>query len=274
MTDSISKQQCRYLHDKTFRGRKLIPLSKQIYHKFFKGADEHSYYTREEFGDGSCFFHSLATLLNMHHDTSNPGQPKQTQHHVLQNIKQLLNIRCRSMDPSSCFDFVRNDYGNASEEERKILGHKLRKIVLRAVDTHWSEFWSEKTRSQPDLLNRVYSKGQIKKMLSDTSVWADVYIIMFVMKVLDLNILFFDDNRNSIYCGVHGDNMKTQPTVFVLWVNNSHFQPILRLTCDSGGQHHIKGLFHHKHDNIVRHVFNRWENQEKCSTVPLRDVLL
>lgn len=264
-----SKAQCKSIHELKFRGRKLLPLSKNIYKKFFQGADEHWYYTREEFGDGSCFFHSLATLLNLHSDKSSQSQAS-----VLHNIKRRMKEACTHSDVTACFDFVRNDYGAATEAQRKQLGHHLRRYVMDAVNSKWDGFWKSKTQSQPELLNRVYDKGQVKKMLMDTSVWADVYVILFAMEVLDVNILFFDENKGSIYCGVHGNNMKTQPTVFVLWVNNSHFQPILRLSCSADGQQQVKGLFWHGSDDVVKHVFERWEKQEQCPAVGLDMVLL
>ena len=60
---------------------------KRIRDKFFDCADGHSYFTREEFGDGSCFFHSIATLLNLHHDSAD-SDPARLQKEVLTNIRQ------------------------------------------------------------------------------------------------------------------------------------------------------------------------------------------
>ena len=255
---------CKQVHHNQFRGRRLLSLPTPVYKKFFEGADEHWYVTRQEFGDGSCFFHSLATLLNLHTNPDTTGDPMATQKKVLHNIKNRIRMACNHTDVTGCFDFMHNDYSAVTEPERKQLGHHLRKFVLEAVDAKWDNFWRKKTSKQPHLLNRVYGKGRVRDMLRDNSVWADVYIIMFVMHVLNLNILFFDEKRSSIYCGVHGERMHKQPTVFILWVNNSHFQPILRLSCDRAGKHHIQGLFRYNQDNIVNQIFNKWKHQEQC----------
>lgn len=267
-----SEAVCKRTHDQMFRGRKLLPINQNIYEKYFEGADEHRYYTREEFGDGSCFFHSLATLLNLHGDTPDGDHP--TQSTVLENIRQRIATSCEHTDVTACFNFVEGDYEKITENQRKKLGHRLRQFVRDAVDTRWDGFWSEKTKNQAHLLNRVYEKGEVKRMLQDTSIWADVYVILFVMHVLNLNIMFFDESKEMIYCGVQGERMKQQPTVFIMWVKNSHFQPVLRLTCDTNGKHRVKGLFHHQHDNVVRHIFHKWENQQFCPRVKLKDVLL
>ena len=136
-----------------------------------------------------------------------------------------------------------NYMDSLTETERKKLGHNLRYHLSDAVEKNWMKFWKKKTKSQSNLLDRVYDIEKVKGMLNNPTVWADVYTIFFAMHVLDINILFFDQNRQSIYCGVQGERMKTQPTIFVLWVDNSHFQPIVRLSCDKKGVPRIKGCF-------------------------------
>lgn len=271
----MSKAQCRAIHDTMFRGKPIIPLSVDIYENFFEGCDEHWYYTREEFGDGSCFFHSLATLLNLNDDhASDGGDPKQAQKQIIRRIAKQMKLKCEDTDNiASCFNFMHKDYTSLPERKQKVLGHKLRKLILDAVDTKWDSFWKKKTGGSLELINRVHDASSAKEMLKKTSVWADVYLILFAMHVLHLNILFFDDSSGSIYCGVHGENMRKQPTIFILWVNKSHFQPILRLTCERG-KHKIKGIFRFGEDAIVRHVFNKWRHQEFCPAVPLTQVLL
>ena len=108
---SEASKMCRQKHDTLFRGRPLIPLPEEMRSKFFECADGHQYYTREEFGDGSCFFHSLATLLNMHHD-SNDSDPTRLQKQVLGNIRHKMQCKLRETgeDILNCFDFVDKKY--------------------------------------------------------------------------------------------------------------------------------------------------------------------
>ena len=268
-------ERCRVQHDRLFRGRPLLPLPQRIRDKFFDCADGHSYYTREEFGDGSCFFHSIATLLNLHHDSAD-SDPTRLQKEVLTNIRHKMKCRLEANDDIlDCFSFMHRGYTDSlGERERRQLGLKLRKLVKDAVETRWDSFWTKKTQQTPHLLNRVYDKPTVLRMLSNPGVWADVYTILFAMHVLDVNILFLDQNRSNIYCGVQGERMRQQPTIFVMWVDNSHFQPILRLTCDANGRPRVKGVFRYGEDRIVDHIFGVWQKEDKCDTVNLGAVLI
>ena len=271
------QQQCRAQHDRLFRGRPLLPLPERIRTKFFDCADGHTYFTREEFGDGSCFFHSVATLLNLHHDASD-SDPARLQREVLSNIRHKIQCRLDTANGGNmleCFDFMDRGYTDRlGERERRQLGLRLRNLVKDAVDTRWDSFWSQKTKQAPHLLNRVYDKPTVVRMLQNPGVWADVYTILFSMHVLDVNILFLDQNRANIYCGVQGERMREQPTIFVMWVDNSHFQPILRLTCDADGHPRVKGVFRYGEDRIVDHIFRVWQKEDRCDTVSLGAVLM
>ena len=46
--------------------------------------------------------------------------------------------------------------------------------------------------------------------------------------IRNLNMLFFDATSDQLYCGVRGLDADKQKTVFVLWVNHAHFEPICR----------------------------------------------
>ena len=276
MERNQDKLSCRRSHDTVFRGRPLIEIPTTMKEKFFDCADGHQYYTREEFGDGSCFFHSLATLLNLNHDSSGTD-PTHQQKQILSNIRHKMQCRLDS-DKSNifkCFDFMDTNYiKKLTEKQRQQLGLKLRKVIQHAVDDRWDNYWRNETKHDPSLLARVHDRKKVTKMLHNPSTWADVYMIKFAMHVLDLNVLFFNQSTSSIYCGVQGDKMMTQPTVFVMWVNNSHFQPILRLSCDGSKHPKVKGIFRYGNDRIVKHIFNVWKNQDKCHTVGLGAVLM
>lgn len=264
---------CKQNHNFLFRGRKLLELPRKLKAKYFNS----HFYTREEFGDGSCFFHSLATVLNMNHDKNNKENPRAMQEEIRTNIQKM--IRCKFDDPNAdltkCINFMHSGYTDTlTKNQRKKMGHYLRTRIASAVNDNWDKFWKKKTGSDTNLLDRVYDAQKVQKMLENPSVWADVYTIFFTMHVMDINILFFDQNRNSIYCGVQGERMKTQPTIFVLWVNNSHFQPIVRLHCDKDGTPRIKGVFRFDEDRIVNHVYNKWKNQDKCPLTSLDMVML
>ena len=134
--------------------------------------------------DGSCFFHTVCSALNL--------------------------ANCR----------------NKSAEARQRIGHQFRRSIQKQVsEENWHNIWKRRKVQDPDLLPKV---DKVRQMLSNTSTWADVYMIFVTMDLLDLNLIFFDATSDQIYCGVRGLDTQNQRTVLVLWINHSHFEPIVR----------------------------------------------
>lgn len=267
----------------------LKALKPKIRKKYFM--NDPSYVMRSEFSDGSCFFHSVVTALNLHNNLSSEN-PHEHQRMVFQNIKTLMAIDCdeqKGKGATSKFDdflhkhlFVHDEYVSLSTKKQTSLGHKLRLAVRDSVVRHWKPYWNKgatlgnKKKEPCDLLkrfSRIHSKEHVRDLLADHTVWADVYMILFCMDVLDLNIWFIDDTSGELYCGVQGTDIQRQPTVFVLWTNHSHFQPIVKLECTPDtGKPYIKSLFTYGSDPVVSHV-DMVNRQTECAAVPRSAVL-
>lgn len=155
-----------------------------------------------------------------------------------------------------------DEYHNTAKPKRIAHGHTLRKMFEESVTpTTWLNYWNGQgvsTKQVPDL-------KMIKKQMSKTKTWANVYSIMFTMHMLNLNLVVFDQTSGEIYCGTHNpSNMDN--TIFICWIQHSHFEPILQVSTDG-----LLGMFP-KHDPIVKHVIEKY-NQQGCPRVSLRDIL-
>ena len=139
-------------------------------------------------GDGSCFFHSLAACINS------------------------------------------ENYHNHSHEDRKRIGLRLRKQIeshlVKGGENKWIDFWRRRQLSRKALA-RVPTYAAILKTVRNTASWAETHLIMYAMHKKKLNHVFIDATTNRIYCGVVSMDRKEYPLVMILWVNHSHFEPIV-----------------------------------------------
>jgi hypothetical protein len=118
-------------------------------------------------------------------------------------------------------------YRDKGAEERKRIGRQFRnKIRSRISKQNWNAIWSRRGVTKEG--QRVPEVETIRDMLGNHTTWADVYIILYVMDKMNLNMIFFDMHANGIYCGVRGLQSDKQDSVLVAWVNRAHFEPIFR----------------------------------------------
>lgn len=278
---------CKVLYTKqpSYRSsQSLEPLHPNLIQNHFMNDD--SFHFRKAFSDGSCFFHSVVAALNLHENLAS-DDPHARQSEVFSNVKQLLKLGGAFDDrdnKTSKFNnfmhkhlFVHDDFCNLSLKEQTKLGWDLRLAVRDSVRKHWDEYWRKGATLKPDAGSTsnlqdkfpgIHSKDHVCKLLENTTAWADVYMILYVMDVLDINIWFIDDTNHSTYCGIQGHNIQKQPTMFILWTDHSHFQPIVKLECTrKDGTPHLLTLFKWDTDPIVRHFDNFNQTRGGCSAV-------
>ena len=139
---------------------------------------------------------------------------------------------------------------NKSAEARQRIGHQFRRSIQKRVnDENWTDIWTKRKVQDPQLLPKV---EKVRQMLGSTSTWADVYMIFVTMDLLDLNMVFFDASSDQIYCGVRGLNTSNQQTVLILWINHSHFEPIVR-----NGKHFL----YDKQDPFVTQLMQQYHTE-------------
>ena len=251
----------------------LRPLQEEISRRYFNS--DITFMSRDEYADGSCFFHSVATCINAHKDPSGGCKLQEKLFKNLQHV--LLSGGVQDESKTSKFNnflhkhlFVHDDYHLLSESEQTRLGHELRYFIRSTLDNGWNKFWKFSDPNIAHKLRNVHGKDHVRELLSNPSVWADVYMILYVMHVLNINIWFIDNEFHRLYCGVQGTSISTQPTIIILWTDHRHFQPIVKLECD-GDKSYIKALFDYE-DDVVRHIEQMYD-MDGCSAVSSYDRL-
>lgn len=174
-------------------------------------------------GDGSCFFHSVAACIN--------------------------------------FD----NYHAHEGPDRRLIGLRLRKQIethlVNGGEPRWKRFWRRRNLSRK-ALDRIPSYSKILETVKNTSAWAETHLIMYAMHKKKLNHIFIDATTNRIYCGVLSMDNPKQPLVMILWLNHSHFEPIVTTSQRSFSMSHP--ISQH-----VRTIFQR----SPCPRITEDDVL-
>lgn len=156
-----------------------------------------------------------------------------------------------------------SNYHHRSLKTKKKIGRNLRRIIQRTLTpVSWKEFWDSRGISSNDVPN---VQSVIKKMRNPAQ-WSDVYMILYIMDTLGLNIIFFDGKTNSMYCGVRGKSNAKQ-TVFILWVNRAHFEPVFSIHKSKK----VKTVFNKK-DPVVSHIMDLY-SKSICSGVSLKSII-
>ncbi len=175
----------------------VCDLSKPCVSEFFKQMTPKLTVVRHwANGDGSCFFHSLATSLctakNFHRMTY---ETQRKEGHKLR--KKVLDAMALEWEPFW-------------EAQRLLLERKFNEKISRNMIPEFNEFRSK---------------------ISNTSEMSDQYIIMFALHVLKVRVFFYDRSRCSLFCGVTGTSQNTSKVAIILWCNTSgnlHFEPLVQ----------------------------------------------
>ena len=195
----------------------LFPLDPSILATYF--GNDASFVGRDEYADGSCFFHAVVTCLNIN-EVGGGGRDG-----VFDNIRRRLKAMVQDGPGFETFMdkhlFVRDDYRQLSRAKQTRLGHKLRRLIRGTLKKEWGAYWGlpadgRAAAATPASLRRVHSAAKVSDLLDQPAVWADVYMILFVMHVLDVNIWFFDHETKRIYCGAQDSDVENQPTIMIL----------------------------------------------------------
>lgn len=168
-------------------------------------------------GDGSCFFHSLATALNA----------------------------CQPTD--------------------KACGHRFRTEELQGLLTRekWNLFWKKK--GFEDSIPSFEKAKTTMPKISGRGAWAYDALIVFCLEEAGYNYIFFDAREGNPFCGVFGE-LKEKPTIVILWVNASHFEPMGFTEADG----RITYLFPPTHPQVA---MLRDEYMNSCKHVSLRHIV-
>lgn len=171
---------------------KLYGPPSENQHAFYKVFPK-NFRVRESIGDGSCFFHSLASAITKDYDQLSRNHQRVAGLHLRQKFKDLMNEQL---------------YHNTIASIKK-------KLKKRGMDA---------------LLTNIDSWDQFDKKMDNTRTWADLIIISVVGIRLNMNILFWDSVGKCLYYGV--DNIdhiqKGWPTILVEWEKRSHFNLIVK----------------------------------------------
>ncbi len=158
-----------------------------------------------------------------------------------------------------------DDWHSASLSTRKNIGLNLRKVLHSSVTkATWESFWE----SQSVKTKEVPTYQEIKKQMKNPKTWADVYSILYVAEMLEINLLVFDTSTGRLYCGT-SQQKPGYSTVFIAWIDHAHFSPLMEVNVNTM---EIKLRFT-PHDRILKHVLSLYK-KEGCPRVTIHDILL
>lgn len=204
---------------------RVLPIPTELLDRTFGcHPDKHSFVRLEEqYGGGSCFFHSLACLL------------VQGNLRTKDSVVYLLNTASTTyqlfkVDLKSSIDT--NDTNDTNDTFRQV-GIMLRRRLANELVAK-PHLWEQFCKSVPIYASTAFSTSlamasQVSNLLQ-SSVWADTWAIKYTAWRLHVNILFVNPTSwdEPIYCGVEMfDNAALH--VFIYWSHNIHFEPVVQL---------------------------------------------
>lgn len=170
------------------------------------------YYRLDCWGEGSCFFHSMA-ILTVQGNTVDESKNRVTYHMKFGSTR--LNITVPMVQP------FQESFRQVGVQIRKNLGEEINSKL-------WAQF-TEHNHINPAHADEKLDMGGVQKELQNESTWANIWTIRYTAWRLGLNILFInpDSKIEPLYCGVenfaHG-----QDSLFIYWSNHQHFEPVVR----------------------------------------------
>lgn len=182
-------------------------------------------------------------------------------------------IRGGSVSDGTCFYHTLaqvtniDNYFHKSEKEQGEMGRAFRKKIHdRISEDAWRHFWKKKNVEVslvPDL------KG-IKEQMKNPKTWADVFAILWVCDLLNLNLLVFDMESHSLYCGTFEAKID-RPTILMAWIQHAHFEPILEWDAK---KMRLRTLFSRRKEGrtILDHLIRMYEEQG-CPGVTIHEIL-
>jgi hypothetical protein len=89
--------------------------------------------------------------------------------------------------------------------------------------------------------NMKLSFQEVKSSFCKSRRWAEESMIKYVSTHLGFNIVFLDGETGMFYCAMKADNWRRLPTIIMMWVQHSHFEPVLFVKKACKGHVHIRG---------------------------------
>ena len=175
------------------------------------------FYTTSTFGEGSCFFHSLAAAIVEGYDSI-----------ADKAVRKSIGLALRD----SMYRFANEQmYCDAV----RFVQHRYETVYRH-----------HETRAPPPA--QLSSYWEFKERMRDKTVWADLIMISFVAYVFGINLLFWSDKDCEFYYGCDRlDSKTTLRTVFILWKGREHFELIVRITADGT----VQRQFHWPKDRLL-----------------------
>lgn len=189
-------------------------------------------------GNGTCFFHSVATLL-VH---SNVVENNTILYHLaIPTTKNLQLSSSNSVQVSNCDQTVYLTFsvpltydGPKFYRNFEQVGIQLRKYLSYTVTKErYAAFQREAFSS--DLKWALAGKAPdwvaVKAQLSNPAEWADIWTVKYAAWALSLNLLFINgtSREEPVFCGV--ENFRNGPwTLFIFWSGKVHFEPIVQVS--------------------------------------------
>jgi len=128
---------------------------------------------------------------------------------------------------SICAALNIDNYNSLSEKQQKDIAYRFRCSFRDGLTQDKLKKILAKNRGKsPTTL------AQVETALCDPKIWADETAIRLVGETIGINMIFIDTQKNKAYCGVHHDHAMTLevPSMVILWINHSHFEPLAILS--------------------------------------------
>jgi len=209
---------------------KTNTIPKGVLENTFQCAEDYSSYVRLDcWGEGSCFFHSVALLTVISNKLNND--------HIIYTL----------YTPNSKYSTFKVQFhpNIPFAENFRQVGIMLRQRLgaeLKQSPGLWDQFIRQNHINQ-DRTDKVQTVQGAIQELHQIETWADIWTIRYCAWRMQLNLLFVNpsSSQEPIYCGV--ENFQNQErTFFIYWSNHSHFEPIVQISngevVRSFGQNH------------------------------------
>lgn len=200
-------------HARRRRVRRLSPAVNQYFERYERRTG-HKVRAEEVEGDGSCFWHSIAAIKNLRNCNGRGRRYRQRVGHDLRrSFSNLLKLGTPGAFRAGGSSAAKTYFSNRAWAQKM---------------KHWTRFWEARGVPAPN-------KKAMRRRLENTKEWANATDIMFLMWILECDIIFLDERGGNVYCGVQnedvlhgGDSTKATPEgMLILWENRTHFMPIV-----------------------------------------------
>jgi hypothetical protein len=162
-----------------------------------------------------------------------------------------------------------DDYVHQTDEKQKQIVYKFRCSLGEKMKQEDIKKILKKAKGAK---SSTLTLTEFQEQLCDPKVWADEAALRMVGEILNMNLIFLDMDKNTVYCGMHHPDAITNPrmmpsTIVVCWVSHSHFEPLARIL--NVGKHvsEIKVLFEPSESKVdaelVKALMSRYKDQCK-----------